>query len=138
MAKNNNTVGDDNNLIGYDPLAWMTEELLEQETVAEEENTISVQEFEVIKPSGSIKLEAVLNIQNVTPLHEKLKNSVAANDLIEIEVSDVTSIDTTTLQLLVALKKESIKLQKIVIFINPSPRFLESAKLLGLLEILDV
>jgi anti-anti-sigma regulatory factor len=116
----------------------MTEELLEQETVAEEDNTISVQEFEVIKPSGSIKLEAVLNIQNVTPLHEKLKNSVAANDLIEIEVSDVTSIDTTTLQLLVALKKESIKLQKIVIFINPSPRFLESAKLLGLLEILDV
>ncbi len=138
MAKNNKTVSDENNLIGYDPLAWMTEELLEQETVAEEENTVSVQELEVIKPSGSIKLEAVLNIQNVIPLHEKLKNSIAANDLIEIEVSDVTSIDTTTLQLLVALKKESIKLQKIVIFIKPSPRFLESAKLLGLLEILDI
>jgi len=63
---------------------------------------------------------------------------LAANDSIEINASDVASIDTATLQLLVALKKDAVKLQKSVIFNSPSPRFIESAKLLGLLEILDV
>lgn len=85
-----------------------------------------------------IDLGATLTIQNVVRLHEKLKNSLAINDQIEINASDVSSIDTATLQLLVSLKKDAVKLQKKVTIIYPSPRFVESAKLLGLLSVLDV
>ncbi len=85
-----------------------------------------------------IDLDATLTIQNVVKLHEKLKNSLAVHDEIEINASDVSSIDTATLQLLVSLKKDAGKLQKKVSIIYPSPRFVESAQLLGLLDVLEV
>ncbi|HEY8158318.1 MAG TPA: STAS domain-containing protein [Methylobacter sp.] len=85
-----------------------------------------------------IDLDATLTIQNVGKLYEKLKNSLAIHDEIEINASDVSSIDTATLQLLVSLKKDAVKLQKKVTIIYPSPRFVESAHLLGLLDVLDV
>jgi anti-anti-sigma regulatory factor len=85
-----------------------------------------------------INLDAALTIQHVVTLHEKLKKSYSANNSIEINASQVSSIDTATLQLLVALKKNAVKQQKEVIFAKPSPRFIESAELLGLLEILDI
>ncbi len=87
---------------------------------------------------AQIDLDATLTIQNVVKLYEKLKNSLAIHDQIEINASDVASIDTATLQLLVSLKKDADKLQKQVSIIYPSPRFVESAQLLGLLDVLDV
>ncbi|MDD1626439.1 MAG: STAS domain-containing protein, partial [Methylococcaceae bacterium] len=85
-----------------------------------------------------INLDATLTIQHVVMLHEKLKKSYSANNSIEINASQVSSIDTATLQVLVALKKNAVKQQKEVIFAKPSRRFIESAELLGLLEILDI
>lgn len=85
-----------------------------------------------------INLEAVLTIQNVVKLYEKLKQSYSINNTIEINASHVSSIDTATLQLLVALKKDAVEQQKEVILVEPSPRFIESAELLGLLEMLDI
>ena len=85
-----------------------------------------------------INLEATLTIQNVAALHEKLKKSYPTNNTLEINASQVSSIDTATLQLLVALKKDAVKQQKEVVFAMPSARFIESAGLLGLLEILDI
>jgi anti-anti-sigma regulatory factor len=87
---------------------------------------------------SQIDLDATLTIQNVVKLHERLKNALAFHDAIEINASDVSSIDTATLQLLVSLKKDAVKLQKTVTIIYPSPRFVESAQLLGLLDVLDV
>ena len=85
-----------------------------------------------------INLDAALTIQHVVKLHEKLKKSYSANNAIEINASQVSTIDTATLQLLVALKKDAVKKQKEVVFVAPSRRFIESAELLGLLEILDI
>ena len=85
-----------------------------------------------------INLDATLTIQNVGKLHEKLKKSYSSNNAIEINASQVSSIDTSTLQLLVALKKDAVKQQKEVVFVAPSQRFIKSAELLGLLEILDI
>ena len=91
------------------------------------------------KDSNSvIELDATLNIQNVVNLYERLKKSYAENNAIEINASQVKSIDTSTLQLLFALKKDAIKNQKKVIFIQPSLKFVESARLLGLLEELEI
>jgi ABC-type transporter Mla MlaB component len=85
-----------------------------------------------------IDLDATLTIQNVVKLYEKLKDVLSVYDQIEINASDVSSIDTATLQLLVSLKKDADKLQKKVTIIYPSPRFVESAQLLGLLDVLGV
>ncbi len=113
-------------------------------TLIEEEAGCLVDEGVVCENSASeedesqIDLDSTLTIQNVVKLYEKLKNVLAVHDQIEINASDVSSIDTATLQLLVSLKKDAVKLQKKVTIIYPSPRFVESAKLLGLLDILDV
>ncbi|CAG7855860.1 hypothetical protein MCAMS1_00142 [biofilm metagenome] len=86
----------------------------------------------------AIDLEANLSIQNVVKLYDKLKKIYAAHDAIEIDASHVSSIDTASLQLLVALKKDAIKQNKTVDFFQPSPRFVESARLLDLLDILEI
>lgn len=86
----------------------------------------------------SITLDVNLSIQNVVALHERIKKSYAAFDTLEIDASKVAAIDTATFQLLVALKKDAAKQEKEVIITMPSARFIESAGLLGLLEILDV
>lgn len=102
------------------------------------EDQVSEEVEEIIVAEPFINLDANLSIQNVVKLHEKIKKCYAAFDTLEINASAVSAIDTTTLQLLVALKKDAVKQQKEVIFTAPSPRFIESAGLLGLLEILDV
>jgi len=177
----------ENDLIGYDPLAWMdadkNEDHLDADDLIEDTDDSAIlnitKEDELVidntehegssalaeemdddysmdasdmvmqeavvddsveeETEGSqIDLDATLTIQNVVKLHEKLKNLLAIHDEIEINASDVSSIDTATLQLLVSLKKSAVKLQKKVSIIYPSPRFVESAQLLGLLDILDV
>jgi len=85
-----------------------------------------------------IELDATLTIQNVVKLHEKLKRSYAENDAIEINASHVSSIDTATLQLLLSLKKDAIKNLKQVIITSPSVKFIESARLLGLVDELGI
>ena len=174
----------ENDLIGYDPLAWMEGDQDEDHLVTngiDAENKISmaddsddlrintqesaisnvakeaesvINEFEetdaglITEVAGDpvseetegslIDLDATLTIQNVVKLYERLKKVLAVHDQIEINASDVSSIDTATLQLLVSLKKDAVKLHKKVTIIYPSPRFVESTKLLGLLDVLDV
>jgi anti-anti-sigma regulatory factor len=106
--------------------------------VPEDQNFYSDSDTEYDEAGPIINLDAVLSIQNIVKLHEKLKNSFAVHDLIEINASQVVSIDTATLQLLVALKKEAGKQQKNIVVTEPSQRFIESAGLLGLLEVLEV
>lgn len=102
------------------------------------EDPVSEEVADTVVAEPSINLDSNLSIQNVAKLHEKIKKCYAAFDTLEINASGVSSIDTATLQLLVALKKDAVKQQKEVIFTAPSPRFIESAGLLGLLKILDV
>jgi anti-anti-sigma regulatory factor len=182
---------EENNLIGYDPLAWMDSDtdkdedhLIINDLVGDdadksavldiaEEDALGIDNIEdevtgdsaliedemdiahldvtdrtteaVVDDSISaeiddslVDLDVTLTIQNVVKLHEKLKSALTVHDEIEINASDVSSIDTATLQLLVSLKKEAVKLQKKVTIIYPSPRFIESAQLLGLLDVLEI
>lgn len=155
-------------LIGFDPLAWMdgaddTDKVVQQpkeqvvvKQVAEpsiEESAPAVEEtaaetiveliVENVNESDStddskLTLEATLNIQNVSDLYEKLLVLLENQEKIEIDASGVASIDTTTLQVLTVLKRTAIKSHKEVIFDFPSDKFIESAELLGLAEILEV
>ena len=85
-----------------------------------------------------IMLASILNIQGAAKLHEQLMTALESQNRIEIDASDVNTIDTSTLQLLVVLKQESVKLHKQVIIASSSERFKEAAKLLGIAELLDV
>lgn len=87
---------------------------------------------------AGINLEAALSMQHVAKLHERLKKAYDAHDALEINASRVVSIDTASLQVLAALKKDALKHGKRVVFAEPSPRFIESAGLLGLNEFLDL
>jgi len=110
-------------------------ELADNQESADTVETKAV-ETEAVEPS--IMLDSTLSIQNVVTLYEKLKKAYATYDAIELDASHVNSVDTATLQLFVALKKDAIKQKKEVDFFQPSPRFIESARLLDLLDILEI
>jgi ABC-type transporter Mla MlaB component len=82
-------------------------------------------------------LDPEMSIQKVGDLHERLIASLEQNDDIEIDATEVKLIDTATLQLFVVFKQEVVKLHKQVEFIA-SERFIESAKLLDVADILEV
>jgi len=147
---------DDKSLIGFDPLAWMDDatsdeaeakeesfvvEEAEQETADSEENMSEAMVDKTPDESTSdsgLTLDATHNIQNVSHLYERLLTLLESQDSIEIDASEVVTIDTSTLQLLVVLKQEAIKLQKEMLIDFPSDKFIEAAELLGLAEMLNV
>ena len=173
----------DTGLIGFDPLAWMSdedvdakkevetetmgenkkqpervetsEELLGKEVEAEAKKEVEIETKTLVDPvdplvqgAGAeteketddlkITLDSTLNIQNVSELYEQLSKRLDHQDTIEIDASAVVSIDTATLQLLIVLKQEAVKLHKEVVIDFPSDKFIESAELLGLSEMLGV
>lgn len=169
MAENS-----DENLIGYDPLAWMNESVASIPTISDEESSITEQPSPFVampdeimptvlppadawieepemeheanitqtptasEPPNRIVLEATQGIQNVAELHETLLRALDQGDTIEIDASAIQQIDTTTLQLLLIMKRSAINLSKEVSIDFPSERFIEAATLLGVAEMLEV
>ncbi|MGZ4960755.1 MAG: STAS domain-containing protein [Methylomonas sp.] len=154
-------------LIGYEPLAWMHQQAGEQqlstaspdddtegfstsEVDAGETSTETIedagdwQNHELDAPAdsapacGVIALEPVLTINNAAQWHQRFLDALDNNDKIEIDASAVTMVDTSTLQLLLILKRTAIELQKQVVIDFPSDKFVEAAKLLGISQILEV
>ena len=151
----------DKGLISFDPLAWMNDEdedLEEQPEIEDASGEISSEEAELeietlvdlVDPvvqgtetenntdDCKVTLAATLNIQNVAELYEQFSKGLDNQDIIEIDASEVVSIDTATLQLLIVLKQEAVKLHKEVAIDFPSDKFIEAAELLGLAEMLEV
>jgi ABC-type transporter Mla MlaB component len=91
---------------------------------------------EIIEPL--IELNSDATIKNIAKLYDTIKRAIEIHDTIEINASDVATVDTATLQLLVSLKKDVQESHKSVNIIYPSARFIESAKLLNLLDVLEV
>lgn len=152
---------DEESLIGYDPLAWMHQADLNQ--VAQSAEFAALDEVSVepviaetseippqapvsvpeLSPSGVaekavVVLEPVLRIQNVSALHQRLIQVLNEAEAIEIDASEVTTVDTATLQLLLILKQTAIGLQKSISIDFPSDKFVEAAELLGIAEMLEV
>jgi anti-anti-sigma regulatory factor len=106
-------------------------EVMPEETVIEEE---IIDAF--VEPLVELGSEA--SLKTIAELRETFKQVLAAHDAIEINASDVAMIDTATLQMLVSLKKDAPTLGKTINIIYPSARFVESAKLLDLLTVLEI
>lgn len=161
MAEN-----DENSLIGYDPLAWMLKTSAQndeadgsayhetQEFVGSIDALAIIPEAEAANcqtplhatecalagdgEKAVLVLEPVLNIQNVTALHQQLMQLLNHHEAIDIDASAVTMIDTSSLQLLLVLKQAAVGLQKSISIDFPSDRFIEAAELLGIAEMLEV
>jgi len=110
----------------------------EQSCVEIAETKVVVNEKSDVIDDIKVVLNATLNIQGVSALYEQLLKLIKSENIIEIDASAVTSIDTSTLQLLIVLKQTASKLDKEVIIDFPSDKFIESAELLGLSEMLGV
>lgn len=95
-------------------------------------------ETESLSATNLISLQSVVNIQGVNALHKQLISALEQHQKIEIDASAVNTIDTASLQLFLVLKTTAIKQQKEVVFEFPSERFIESAQLLGVDELLDI
>ncbi len=99
---------------------------------------------EIVQPHSSeetedvIRLDSISNIQNVSQLHDRLIKQFDQKNAIEIDASDVVSIDASTLQLLIVLKQSAIKNGKEMVIDFPSENFIEAASLLGLSDLLEV
>lgn len=87
---------------------------------------------------GYIALDDRLNIENVGELKASLAQLLDSHDLLRIDTSNVTLIDTATLQLLVALNKEAVASGKHLIIDKPSSHFLQAVDLLGLRPALEL
>ena len=124
--------------------------------IIEEVNAVEVSEIEIIEEileelsansenenendniEPLVELGANPSLKSLSTLYTTFKRVIDEHDVIEINASEIATIDTATFQLLVSLKKDASRLNKTITIIYPSERFIESAKLLDLLTILDV
>ncbi len=115
-----------------------TEEESQPEIEAMSEETVVEEAIETLFVEPLVELGTEASLKTIAQLHETFKQVLAAHDTIEINASDVATIDTATFQMLVSLKKDAPNLGKTINIIYPSARFVESAKLLDLLTVLEI
>ena len=145
-----------NRLIGYDPLSWIEDDTeCEKNSIGQvEANAVrdSITNPGIVKKqtpksgsgvsvsSGSeeVLLDSVLTIQNIVELYQQLLSRLENQDKVELDASEVTSVDTAVLQLIIVLKKTAVDGGKDVIIDFPSEKFIEAAGLLGLSQMLGV
>jgi len=91
-----------------------------------------------VSNSISIQCEDVLNIAGVNLLHQDLKTAINDADEIILKANTVERFDAATLQLFISLINDSEKLGVTVRWDNPSDAVIDSAKVLGLLDLLKL
>ena len=101
--------------------------------IIQEETQIEINNIDPI-----VRLNSDATIKSIEELYQQFKRALDFHDIIEVNAVEVTTIDTATLQLLVSLKNEEKRLKKTIHILSPSSRFLESARLLGLSNVLEL
>ena len=126
-------------LIEHDPLAWLDGGNAEATPAVDTETAESLADFGEKPCEGGadsnlalVELEASPNLAGVSDLYGRLKDALEGHQAVEIDASNVESIDTSTLQLLLIFRREAVNLHKTVVFKAPSESFVRSAKLLAL------
>tara|TARA_R110002072_G_scaffold154_1_gene997 strand:+ start:55122 stop:55397 length:276 start_codon:yes stop_codon:yes gene_type:complete len=86
----------------------------------------------------TLKLEGVLNIARVEKLHSEFEELEKNSAPLVIDVKDVTRVDTSVLQLFVALFKSMSGLGVEVSWAGASDEFKAAAELLGVTNVLGL
>ncbi len=99
----------------------MEEEVIEMEVEQSENNS-----------GDCFKLESSISIADVSTLHEQLKIYLDQKNELEIDCSEVESVDAAALQLFIAFLYEAEKQNKKVIWKEPSDLLRATIKMMGL------
>ena len=138
---------DKSNLIGVDPLAWLSDE--EKTSVLNESKEHSTEASDVEKDGeekvgksadGScfIKLNSAITIREITELMEKLNDISPDKTEIVFEAEHVEKVDAAAMQLLSGFYLFSIEAGKKVVWDKPSDAFCSAVTLLGLNDIINL
>lgn len=92
-----------------------------------------------LAPRGmNIKFHHQLNISLVTEMKAELEAALASNETVALDASNVESVDTAALQLLVAFIQQASLRGPRAEWHQPSEAFLATVKLMGLNDALNV
>lgn len=108
-----------------------TDRAIERECVANEQNCNEPNQ-------GNLLLNNVMKLESVRDLFAKLKNRFAQSNVVEIDAHQVEVADTAGLQLLSVFAREAAKQGINVSIKQPSESFMNSAKILGLDELIEL
>jgi len=119
------------------PLANLSENEIVESMPVPVETNVTVEE-NVVADEITLMLDEVVNIAHVARLKTRLLDSIAKANSVEIDASNVTIIDTSSLQLFVICKKIAEKEDKQLNFDFASDVVIDAAKLLGVYSILGL
>jgi anti-anti-sigma regulatory factor len=139
---------DKSNLIGVDPLAWLSEEeknsVLNEskEAVTIEDNNTKEDSTEEVKKQTNtpylIKLNDSITIRDISELMEEL-NSISSDETeLVFESDQVEKVDAAALQLLLGFYLFAIEAGKKVIWDKPSEALCYAVELLGMKDIINL
>ncbi|HNY31606.1 MAG TPA: STAS domain-containing protein [Fibrobacteria bacterium] len=96
-------------------------------------------QISVTKTKGHVKtrLSGELEISNVAEARDHLLQVVEAGTEATIDFSNLTEIDTSGIQLVLALRKHMSMNDRKCRIVHPSPSVAEAFELLGLLDVFD-
>jgi len=147
------TTAKNNELMGYDPLAWMDEEQQVQHGADKKPadrddaslpsaTSMKASEQQPSKLSEAaetpVVLPATLNIQGVALLHEQLQAALQSRKQVIIDAQHVNSIDTAALQLLVIFRREALQSNMDICINAPTEQFVAAAQILDVADLLEV
>jgi len=148
------TTAKNNDLMGYDPLAWMEEEQNRQhadgqehadketETLSSAANLKDAEKESAdqndVDADTSIELPSAFNIQSAARMHEQLQALLQGQKRVVIDAQHVNSIDTAALQLLVVFRQEALQSNIEMRITAPSEQFVAAARLLDVADLLGV
>ena len=128
----NDKTEDRTNLIGVDPLAWLSEE--EKDSVLKE----NIEAAATGNTPCLIKLQSAITIRNIAELMEKLNNISPDETELVFETGQVEKVDAAALQLLLGFYLFAIEAGKKVIWDKPSVAFCHGVELLGMKEFINL
>ena len=85
-----------------------------------------------------LKLPSELAVTQAETLHQDLLHELNSNDDICLDISDVISADTASIQLLCALQKHLLTIQQKIIWVGSSEALTHTINQLGLSQYLTI
>lgn len=83
---------------------------------------------------ATYQLESISDISKSELMHEQLENYLSSGVSVAVDASQVERIDTSAMQVLMALSQTLRKQELTASIVNPSENFLSTARLLGVTD----
>lgn len=139
MSDNENSTEDDKqNLIGVDPLAWLSDE--EKQTVLNENKASEVEAGQESNSESAytISLPSALTIRDVSELMEELNEIDDKHQELVFDAENIERVDTAAMQLILGFYLFAKDSGRKVIWNKPSETLHHAAEILGLKELINI